>query len=57
MAVKCHERYTVIVDALNDIISKKPKPELIGYLSQLLDSKTLIQISFLEDLLSITNTF
>ena len=57
MAVKCHERYTVIVDALNDIISEKPKPELIGYLSQLLDSKTLIQISFLGDLLSITNTF
>ena len=53
---RCRERYSVIVDALNDIISKNPKPELIGYRSQLLDSKTLLQISFLEDVLSITNT-
>ena len=41
---------------LDDIISKNPKSELIGYRSQLLNSKALLQISFLEDVLSITNT-
>ena len=50
---RCRKRYSVIVDAL-DAISENPKPELIGYRSQLLDSKTLLQISFLEDALSIT---
>ena len=54
--VKNVARDSVIVDALDDIISKNPKPELIGYRSQLLDSKTLLQISFLEDVLSINNT-
>ena len=41
---------------LDDIISKNHKPELIGYQLQLLDSKSLLQISFLEEALSITNT-
>ena len=41
---------------LDDIISKNHKPELIGYQLQLLDSKSLLQISFLEEVLSITNT-
>ena len=49
------ERYSVIVDVLHDIISKNPKPEVIGYWSQLLNSKPLLQILFLEDVLSITN--
>ena len=48
--IQCH------TNALDDIISKNPKPELIGYRSQLLDSNTLLQISFLEDVLSIINT-
>ena len=42
--------------ALDDIIVKNPKPELIGYRSQLLDSIAILKISFLEDVLSITNT-
>ena len=46
---------TVTVDVLDDIISKNPKAELIGYWPQLLDSKTLLQIAFLEDVLSVTN--
>ena len=50
------KRYIVIVDVSDDIISKNPKPDLIGYQSQLLDPKTLLQILFLEDVLSITNT-
>ena len=44
------------MEALDDIIVKNPKPELIGYRSQLLDSTTILKISFLEDVLSITNT-
>ena len=51
-----HKRYTVIADPLDDIISQNLKPELIGYQSQLLDSKTLLLILFLEDVLSITIT-
>ena len=46
----------IIVDALDDIVSKSPKPELIGYQSQLLDSKNLLQILFLENALPITYT-
>ena len=53
---RCRERYSVIVEALDHIIIKNPKPELIGYHSQLLDSTTILKISFLEDVLSITNT-
>ena len=53
---RCRERYSVIAKALDDIIVKNPKPELIGYRSQLLDSTTILKISFLEDVLSITNT-
>ena len=51
------DRGTVKFDALDDIISKNPKPGLIGYRSKLLDSKILLQIPFLEGELSITNTF
>ena len=43
------------MDALDDIIAKDPKLELIGYWSQLLDSKTMLQILILEDVQSITN--
>lgn len=53
---RCRERYTSILGALDDVISKNPKPELIGYRAELLDIKTLLQISFLEDVLTITNT-
>ena len=52
---RCCKRYTVVVDVLDDIISKNPKPELIGYQSQLLNSKTLLEIAFLEDKLPITH--
>ena len=53
---RCRERYSVIVEALDNITVKNPKPELIGYHSQLLDSTTILKISFLEEMLSITNT-
>ena len=52
---KCRERYSVIVEALDNIIVKNPKPELTGYRSQLVDFTTIPKIFILEDVLSITN--
>ena len=45
---RCRERYSVIVEALDDIIIKNPKPELIGYRSQVLDSTTILKVCFLS---------
>ena len=53
---RCRERYDMILGALDDIITKAPKPELIGYRDQLLETQTILQITFLEDVLSVTNT-
>ena len=51
----CRERYNVIIEALDDIISTKNNPELVTYRNTLLDTKTVYQITFLEDVLSVTN--
>ena len=40
---------------MDDIITKDSKAVLIGLCNQILNSKTLLQICFLEDVLSITN--
>ena len=53
---RCRERYKLIVEALDDIITRAPKPELVGYREEMLSSLTILRISFLEDVLSITNT-
>ena len=53
---RCRERYGIILGALDDIIIRNPKAELIGYREELLDAKTVLEITFLEDVLSITNT-
>ena len=55
LPVKDVARDNVIVEALDDIISKNPQPELIGYWSQLLDSKPCFRYCF-GKMLSITNT-
>lgn len=52
---RCIERYPLIIEALDDIVSTNPKAELIGLRDQLLQDKTVFQITFLEDVLSITN--
>ena len=52
---RCRERYPVIIEALDDIISKDPKAETIGIRDQLLKPITLKRICFLEDVLTITN--
>ena len=52
---RTQERYPIIIESLDDIIAKDPKAKLIGLHDQMLNSETLLQICFLEDVLSITN--
>ena len=47
--------YEQIIEALNDILVKNHNVELVGYRSSLLNSTTVFQIAFLEDVLSVTN--
>ena len=51
----CRERYHIIIEALDDIISTTNNPELVTYRNTLLDTETVYQITFLEDVLSVTN--
>ena len=44
----------IIIKSLDSIIWKDQKAELIGLCNQMLNSQTLLQICFLEDVLSIT---
>ena len=53
---RCLERYDTILGALDDIITRAPKPELVGYRDEMLNSQTILRITFLEDVLSLTNT-
>ena len=53
---RCRERYSIILEALDDIITRAPRPELVGYRDELLNSLTILQISFLEDVTASTNT-
>ena len=52
---RCRERYHIIIEALDDIISTSNNPELLTYRNTLLDTETVYQITFLEDVLSVTN--
>ena len=52
---RCRERYHIIIEALDDIISTSNNPELVTYRNTLLDTETVYQITFLEDVLSVTN--
>ena len=52
---RCQERYIVIIESLGEVSSKDPKAVLIGVRSQLMWADTLLQICFLEDILTITN--
>ena len=51
----CRERYHIIIEALDDIISTTNNLELVTYRNTLLDTETVCQITFLEDLISATN--
>ena len=52
---RCRERYHIIIEALDDIISTSNIPELLTYRNTLLDTETVYQITFLEDVISVTN--
>ena len=52
---RTRERYPIIIESLDDIITKDPKAELIGLRYQMLNSEILLQICFLGDILRITN--
>ena len=53
---RCRERYRMILGSLEDIITRTPGPELIGYRDEMLNAQTALQITFLEDVLTVTNT-
>ena len=52
---RVREQYEQIVLALDEIISKNSNSEWVSYESNLLISSTVFQITFLEDILSVTN--
>ena len=52
---RCRERYVELVESLDQILSKNKNAEWIGYHSSLLEANTILQITFLEDVLSVTN--
>ena len=46
---RCRERYVVIIESLDDIVSNKANAELLGHRDTLLQTKTVYRITFLED--------
>ena len=52
---RCQERYHIIIEALDDIITTSINPELVACRDTLLETATVYQITFLEDVLSVTN--
>ena len=53
--VRDAERYSTILKALDDAVAENQNTEWIQYRSILLEEKTVFEICFLEDVLSITN--
>ena len=52
---RCRERYVELVESLDQILTQNKNAEWLGYRSTLLEAKTVLEITFLEDVLSITN--
>ena len=52
---RCRERYHIIIEALDDIISATNNPELVTYRNTLLETEIVYQITLLEDAFSVTN--
>ena len=52
---RCRERYCIVIEALDDIIFTTNNLELVTYRNTILDTETVYQITFLEDVLSVTN--
>ena len=51
----CQGRYHIIIEALDDIITTSSNPELAARRDTLSEIATVYQITFLEDVLSVTN--
>ena len=45
----------MILGSLDDTITRNPRPELIGYCDEMLNAQTILQITFLEDVRTVTN--
>ena len=52
---RCRERYIELVESLDQILTQNKNAEWLGFRSTLLEEKTILEITFLEDVLSITN--
>ena len=52
---RCRERYVPIIEALDGIICTTQRADIIGYRSEMLKPRTVFEITFLEDVLSVTN--
>ena len=52
---RCRERYEQIIEALDDILVKNRNVEWIAYRSSLPKPTTAFQITFLEDVMLVTN--
>ena len=50
---RCLERYKMILEALNQVLVAKPNPEISGHQSGLLEPSTIIELSFLDDIITI----
>ena len=50
---RCRERYDQIVEALDEILASNRNAEWIGYRTTLLKPRTVLQITFLKDFLSV----
>lgn len=53
---RCRERYVVVAESLDDVITQNPNPGWNGYRNALLQQVTVLEIAFLEDVLLTTNT-
>ena len=50
---RCLERYEEILAALDQVLVAKPNPEISGYQSDLLEPNTVLELSLLDDILTI----
>ena len=39
---RCRERYGMILESLDDIITRNPRPELIGHCDEMLNARTVL---------------
>ena len=52
---RCLERYEEILEALDQVLVAKPNPEVSGYRSDLLEPSTVLELSLLDDILTMVS--